>query len=305
MRKKKQQPIFSNLEELDPEAVQKEEIEETDAKVALEKREDSSSGDREFPIEKERDEGTEEKPEDFLQSLASSFVPIPAGAFLMGSPAHEPGRNHDEVQHEITLTTGFYLQVTPVTCRQWITVMEFNPSLFPVKDDESPIQGISWQDCQSFIRKLNDIQEYRYRLPTEAEWEYACRAGSTSAFCNGEITELLCGFDPNLDSVGWYCGNSSRTIHPVGLKNPNGWGLYDMHGHLWEWCQDWYGEYSTSPRVDPRGADSGPGRVIRGGSWFSSAKNCRSACRFHWPPQSGGDFIGFRLVRDTDHDRAD
>lgn len=217
---------------------------------------------------------------------------------MVGSPTVEPGRNSDELQHEVTLTREFYLQTTLVTQQQWTAMMGQNPSSFAEETTDCPVESVSWNECQEFIRRCNEMDEFTYRLPTEAEWECACRAGTVTPLCNGEITEMFCGLDPRLDTVAWYCGNSARKPHPVGTKNPNGWGLYDMHGNLCEWCQDWYGEYPGSPQVDPVGPDNGVGRVVRGGSWFSNAKNCRSACRFHWPPNLKSDFIGFRLVRE-------
>jgi formylglycine-generating enzyme required for sulfatase activity len=237
---------------------------------------------------------------DVFSSPGFSFAAIPAGTFMMGSPEYERGRNPDEARHEVTLTMGFHLQAAPVTQRQWKLVMGTEPSLFREEGDDCPVEGVSWNEVREFMRKLNAMGgEYAYRLPTEAEWEYACRAGTDSAFAEGDITELFCGHDACLDATGWYCCNSGRKVHPVGRKAPNGWGLYDMHGNLCEWCQDWYGEYPAIPRLDPSGAAGGPGRVVRGGSWFSNARNCRSACRFHWAPHSRSDFIGFRLVRES------
>jgi len=231
-------------------------------------------------------------------SLGMFFRYIPAGTFLMGSPEHEPGRNDDEVPHGVTLSAGFYMQITPVTQKQWQAVMGSNPSSCSDQGEDCPVDSVNWQDCQEFIKKLNVLGERAYRLPTEAEWEYACRAGSTTALANGELAALYCEPDPNLDDLAWYCGNSERRSHPVAKKSPNGWGLYDMHGNVAEWCQDWYGPYPGEAQTDPNGPSSGLGRVVRGGSWFSSAKNCRSAARFYWPPQSRSQLqtYGFRLV---------
>lgn len=225
------------------------------------------------------------------------FAYIPPGTFVMGSPEYELGRNNDEGQHEVNITRGFQIQITPVTVKQWRELMGKNPSCFPNPSEECSVDGISWNECQEFIRKLNQQGDATYRLPTESEWEYACRAGSTTSLTNGELTQLFCSLDSILDEVGWYCGNSGRKIHPVGRKHPNAWGLYDIHGNVFEWCHDCYGEYPSTPQEDPHGPVSGPGRVIRGGSWFSSAKSCRSASRSCWPPDSRGDFIGFRLVK--------
>ncbi len=233
-----------------------------------------------------------------FNSLGMSFIYIPPGSFMMGSPEHEPGRNSDETQHEVTLTKAFYIQTTPVTQGQWKALMGNNPSSFINRGDDCPVEQVSWRDCQEFIKRLSALGEGTYRLPTEAEWEYACRAGSPEAFVNGEIVSLFCDFDPNLDLMGWYCGNSDRHTHPVAQKHPNAWGLYDMHGNVLEWCQDWYGDYPLSTEPDPLGPKSGSGRVIRGGSWFSSAKNCRAAFRFISPPNSRSPLLGFRLVRE-------
>jgi formylglycine-generating enzyme required for sulfatase activity len=231
-----------------------------------------------------------------INSLGMAFVLIPAGVFVMGSPEHEPGRYDDEIQHEVTVTQSFYLQVTPVTQGQWRAVMGTNPSSFQDRGEDCPVEQVSWYETQQFIRMLNGRMEGTYRLPTEAEWEYAARAGSTIAFANGEITSLFCDHDANLDDTGWYCGNSGWDTHPVGLKTPNTWGLYDMHGNVYEWCQDWYGSYPTSPLSDPEGPPSGFRKVMRGGSWFSSAKACRLATRLHMSPKSKTAFIGFRVV---------
>jgi formylglycine-generating enzyme required for sulfatase activity len=228
----------------------------------------------------------------------SSFVLIAPGTFAMGSPEYETGRSSDETMHEVTLTKGFYMQKTPVTQGQWEAVMGNNPASFSDGGDDCPVESISWNECQEFIRRLNAGKAGIYRLPTEAEWEYACRAGSSTPFCSGEISELYCAHDPLLSEVGWYCGNSGRKSRLVAQKSPNVWGLYDMHGNVSEWCQDWYGEYGSDSQTDPCGPKSGSAKVIRGGSWFGNAKNCRSASRFYWPPNSRSEFIGLRLVQE-------
>jgi formylglycine-generating enzyme required for sulfatase activity len=230
-------------------------------------------------------------------SLGMSFGYVPAGTFIMGSPEHEPGRNDDEVPHEVTLTTDFYLQTTPVTQGQWQALMGNNPSGFENCGLDCPVEQVSWHECQEFFNRLNAMEEGAYRLPTEAEWEYAARAGSNTAFARGGITALFCDHDPTLDSLGWYCGNSDRQTHPVAQKVPNARGLYDMHGNVYEWCQDWYGEYPPTPLTDPGGPASGTGRVGRGGSWFSSAKTCRSASRLRMSPDSKTPFLGFRVLK--------
>jgi formylglycine-generating enzyme required for sulfatase activity len=236
--------------------------------------------------------GVEEKKE-----VRMEFVRIPPGEFMMGSPENEPGRYSDEKQHKVVLTQGFYMQTTEVTQEQWKSVMGSNPSDF--KDcDQCPVENVSWNDAQEFIRKLNQKEGKEvYRLPTEAEWEYAARAGSRTAFANGDITELECKSDPNLEKMGWYCGNSENKPHAVGQKSPNAWGLYDMHGNVWEWCQDWYGDYPDGTVSDPVGPPTGSNRVGRGGSWDNDAQVCRSADRGRSDPGNRSRNLGFRLLR--------
>ncbi len=231
--------------------------------------------------------------------MEPNFKLISAGTFTMGSPTDEPGRDSDETQHEGTLTKSFYIQTTEVTQGQWKAVMGENPSSFEKCGDDCPVETVSWNDVQEFIEQLNQMEGTdKYRLPTEAEWEYACRAGSTTAFAKGGITETECGYDPNLDAMGWYCGNSDDETHPVAQKDPNDWGLYDMHGNVWEWCQDLKGEYPSSPVSDPTGASSGTYRVLRGGSWPDKAMTCRSAKRLSIYPERRGYDLGFRVARD-------
>jgi formylglycine-generating enzyme required for sulfatase activity len=234
-----------------------------------------------------------------FNSLGMSFVYIPPGSFIMGSPEDEPGRNHDEKQYKVALSRGFYLQSTPVTQRQWQALMGDN-SASSSRGDDCPVENVSWNECQVFIQMLNLLGEGVYRLPTEAEWEYACRGGGPAALGDRELTALFCENDPFLDAVAWYCGNSDRHSHPVALKDPNAWDLYDMHGNVMEWCQDWYGEYPAGEATDPAGAPAGVGKVVRGGSWFSSAKNCRAASRAKWAPNSRSHYLGFRLVKEVE-----
>jgi formylglycine-generating enzyme required for sulfatase activity len=238
-----------------------------------------------------------------INSLGMSLVYVPQGSFIMGSPEDEQGRNEDEVQHKVTITKALYIQNTPVTQGQWKALMGNDPSALGDRGDHFPIEQVSWSDCQEFIKRMNALGEGTYRLPTEAEWEYACRAGSTAAFALGDLTTFFCDHDPILDELGWYCGNSERHTHTVAQKSPNAYGLCDMHGNVCEWCQDWYGVYSIGPEEDPTGPGSGSKRVIRGGSWFSSAKTCRSASRFSWASKQKTPFIGFRLVRELYDER--
>jgi len=204
------------------------------------------------------------------------MIYCPPGEFMMGSPANEEGQEGNETQHRVRLTKGFWLGKYPVTQRQWRSVMGGNPSYF--KGDDLPVETVSWNDCQEFIKKVNAALGCGARLPTEAEWEYACRAGTTGAY----------GGTGNLDEMGWFCDNSGgATTHPVGQKKPNAWGLCDMHGNVWEWCADRYGGYSTGSVSDPQGPASGGRRVLRGGGWSSDARRCRSAGRL-------SDYPGFR-----------
>jgi formylglycine-generating enzyme required for sulfatase activity len=226
------------------------------------------------------------------------FVTIPAGSFIMGSPEDEPGRNPDESQHEVTLTRGFSIQAAPVTQGQWRSVMGTNPSGFSRGGDDCPVDGVSWNDCQEFIRKLNQKGEYWYRLPTEAEWEYACRAGTVTACYAGDVTKkLFSKRDPCLDDIAWYHANAGGKTHPVAEKRPNPWGLFDMLGNVLEWCQDWYGKYPILPQTDPQGVALGAGCVVRGGSWSSPPADCRSARRQFYSPNTRNRFVGLRLVR--------
>jgi formylglycine-generating enzyme required for sulfatase activity len=230
-------------------------------------------------------------------SLGMAFVYIAPGSFMMGSPSDEPGRGNDETQRRVTLTKGFYMQTTEVTQGQWKAVMGNNPSYFKNCGDDCPVENVSWNDVQQFIRKLNQREgSGTYKLPTEVEWEYTARAGSSSAFANGGISELQCGFDSNLDAMGWYCGNSDKRTHPAARKQPNTWGLYDMHGNVYEWCQDWYGNYPSGSVTDPTGPSSGSDRVFRGGSWSYGARNCRSADRYSYTPGYRYNNLGFRIL---------
>ena len=218
----------------------------------------------------------------------------PSGTFMMGSPSTEEGRAKDEVLHRVSLTKGFWLGETPVTQKQWKSVMGGNPS--QCVGEELPVENVSWQDCMNFIKKVNERQGCSMRLPTEAEWEYACRAGTKGPYGGTGV----------LDEMGWYNGcveGETRRIkssHTVGMKKPNAWGLCDMHGNVWEWCSDWYGDYQTEPATDPVGPASGRVRIRRGGSWQDEASVCRSAYRFVFSPTSRHSLLGFRVALDAD-----
>ena len=189
---------------------------------------------------------------------------IEAGTFIMGSPSDESGRDSDETQHQVTLTKGYFMQTTEVTQSQWKEIMGSNPFYFSSCGDNCPVERVSWNDIQKFIQKLNQKESGRhYRLPTEAEWEYAARAGTSTRFFWGNQA------DCSRANYG-YWSEECKSINPGKTKtvksySSNNWGLYDMHGNVWEWCSDWYGNYSSSALVDPIGPTTGSGRVVRGG----------------------------------------
>jgi formylglycine-generating enzyme required for sulfatase activity len=229
----------------------------------------------------------------FTNSLGMTFVLIPAGTFQMGSPPGEAGRFDDERRHQVTISRPFYLQTTQVTQGQWERVMGHNPSFFKKCGKDCPVERVSWHDAQAFIARLNHMEKTdEYTLPTEAEWEYACRAGSTTRFSFGDDAAKL-------GDYAWHGGNSGGTPRPVGQKKPNAWGLYDMHGNVWEWCLDWYGPYPDRPVTDPTGPDVGQFRVLRGGSWdFGYLDLFRCArCNYSFRPTDRYDRRGFRVAR--------
>ena len=228
---------------------------------------------------------------------------IEPGTFLMGSPENELGRYDDEAQHEVTLTQGYWLGKYEVTQVQYRAVMKTNPSEFIGAD--LPVDSVTWYDAKEFCAKLTASEKaagrlpdgYEYTLPTEAQWEYACRAGTTTALNNGKnlSDEYECS---EMDEVGWYAGNGDGKTHPIGQKKPNAWGLYDMHGNVWEWCLDWEGDYPTSAVTDPVGPETGEERVTRGGgsSWYNYARSCRSAIRVYGTPSVCYRNLGFRVA---------
>jgi len=231
-------------------------------------------------------------------SFGMKFVYIPVGTFIMGCPSDELGRDNDEKQHQITLSKGFYMQSTEVTQGQWKAVMRSNPSYFKNCGDDCPVEQVSWNDVQEFIRKLNKQEDGEiYRLPSEAEWEYTCRADSKTAFSNGNISILGCGYDANLDTVGWYCGNSLGKTHKIAQKAPNSWGLYDMHGNVYELCQDLYSRYPSVSIIDSIETNENQEVILKGGSWRNLSRGCRSADRSSILKESNDNVTGFRLVR--------
>jgi formylglycine-generating enzyme required for sulfatase activity len=235
-------------------------------------------------------------------SLGMKFVLIQPGKFMMGSKLSpteiedkyggEAKWYSDETpQHEVTITKPYYIQTTEVTQGQWKAVMGFNPSGLKTCGENCPAEKVSWHDVEEFIKRLNQKEGTdTYRLPTEAEWEYACRAGSVTEFCFGDEKNKL-------DYYAWHNYNSDDWTHHVYRKRPNAWGLYDMHGNVWEWCQDWYSDYPSEPAIDPIGPNSGSHRVSRGGSWRSAAMFCRSPHRYGVDPNYRRPTRGFRLVK--------
>jgi len=221
------------------------------------------------------------------------FMLIPPGTFLMGSPDSDVSNPtafaNETPAHHVTISQPFYLGQYQVTQAQWKALMGNNPSQFTSNPDR-PVDSVSWDDVQMFIKQLNEREGLLYRLPTEAEWEYAARAGTTTAYCFGDDRRRL-------GEYAWYKENAGAQTHPVGTQQPNAWGLYDMHGNVWEWVQDWYGDYAPEPVTDPQGPTSGSFRVFRGGSWNLVAWCCRSAFR-HFDARGirYGD-LGFRLLR--------
>ena len=228
-------------------------------------------------------------------SIGMKLALIPAGEFLMGSPDNDRDAwESEQPKHTVRITKPFYMGVTEVTQEQYERVMGTNPSIF--KGAQLPVERVSWEDAVKFCRELSALPAERsagrvYRLPTEAEWEYACRAGSKTKWSFGDA-------EPSLGEYAWYHSNSGEKTHPVGTKKPNAWGLYDMHGNVWEWCSDWYAEayYANSPLDDPTGATSGSSRVLRGGSWAHNARSCRSAYRDGSTPSDRSNYLGFRLA---------
>jgi formylglycine-generating enzyme required for sulfatase activity len=239
-------------------------------------------------------------------SLGMAFALIPAGAFMMGSPPGEPNRDKDEIQHAVTIRKPFYMLTTEVTREQWWAVM--GKPLFRRRGGENnPVVKVSWFDCAEFIEKLNARKDGTYRLPTEAEWEYACRAGSQEAYAFGETISCDRAMYGNNPLKSEECiryikkmGLPVDACAPVKSYPPNAWGLYDMHGNVWEWCGDWYGAYPSGAVSDPTGPDAGEAKVRRGGSWFKHGWQCRSANRNYAHAGSRLRNLGFRIVREVE-----
>ena len=224
------------------------------------------------------------------------FAWIPPGTFLMGSPpSEEEQKLTEETQHKVTLTKGFYMGVYQVTQEQWQAVMGNNPSHFK-GEKNLPVEQVSWDDCQEFRQTLARKESHKYRLPTEAEWEYACRAGTTTPFHFGEtISTDQANYDGNYVYGKGKKGVYRKKTTPVGSFPPNAWGLYDMHGNVYDWCQDWYGLYGDKETTDPVGPSDGNARVLRGGSWLHHPWLCRSAYRCRHEPGNRSNDVGLRL----------
>ncbi|MGA2256209.1 MAG: formylglycine-generating enzyme family protein [Thermoguttaceae bacterium] len=235
------------------------------------------------------------------RGIKLEIVLVPAGEFMMGSSdSDEDASSREMPQHKVRIKKPFHLGRYLVTQEQWEAVIGSNPSHF--KGSKNPVDLVSWEDCQKFLEELNakiGTQSGEFTLPTEAAWEYACRAGSTTQYCFDDD-------DPKLSEYAWYNANSGNTTHPVGEKKPNAWGLYDMHGNVWEWCQDWYASeyYSKSLVDDPTGPATGSDRVIRGGCWLGPSRGCRSAVRTNLGPELHSSLLGFRVALIPASDRS-
>ena len=223
------------------------------------------------------------------------FVPIPAGRFVMGSPPGESGREAQERQHEVTITRPFDLGRLEVTQRQWQTVMGHNPSRFADSGGDFPVERVSWLDVREFLKRLAVLAPgQRFRLPTEAEWEYACRAGTTTPFNTGAVLATAqANYTPSAGEA-----TPGRRTAKAGSFPPNAWGLHDMHGNVWEWTEDEHCPYKKAAVVDPRAKCGSAVKVIRGGSWYFGADSARCALRYTHRPHDSGFSLGFRVVRE-------
>jgi formylglycine-generating enzyme required for sulfatase activity len=259
--------------------------------------------------------------------VPGTWVTVTAGTFMMGSPPGELGRDTGETQHDVTLTGDFEILSTEVTQGEFDLLMGYNPSYFSGCGGDCPVEAVSWYEAAAYCNELSGgaglSQCYDctgsgasvtcspaaayaspydcpgYRLPTEAEWEYAARAGTTTATYNGDLDVTDCSSSTVLDPIAWYCGNSGGETHEVGTLDANAWGLYDMLGNVWEWCHDWYDDYPSGSVTDPWGSGAGSYRVIRGGSWYSDAGGTRAAGRNGVTPGVRNSDIGFRPVRSS------
>jgi formylglycine-generating enzyme required for sulfatase activity len=232
-----------------------------------------------------------------VEPLSIALVPIPSGAFAMGSASTELGRGTDETLHRVTLTRPFLMARYEVSQAEWRRVMGTSPSQY-APCEQCPVERVNFFETQQFLAALNESQAaYRYRLPSEAEWEYACRAGSTSPFATGEnLTTDEANYNGQFPYATFAKGIFRGHPVPVGSFAPNAWGLSDMHGNVWEWTSDWYGPYSQEALRDPSGPASGEKRSIRGGSWYFDANSSRCALRYTHAPIDRGFSLGFRVA---------
>ena len=224
----------------------------------------------------------------YANGVSFEMVEVRGGTFRMGATSEQGSDAYDGEKpvHSVTLS-GYYIGKTEVTQALWKAVMGSNPSEF--KGDDLPVERVSWYDCQEFIRELNAMTGQNFRLPTEAEWEFACRGGNNSRGYKYSGSNYI-------DNVAWYDGNSEDKTHPVATKLPNELGLYDMSGNVWEWCSDWNGKYSSGAQTNPKGPYDGSYRVIRGGSWIFSVGYCRSSRRYNDIPMYRNYCFGLRLA---------
>ncbi len=222
-----------------------------------------------------------------VNDISFKMIPVEGGTFTMGATSEmEDPDDVEKPTHQVTLSS-YYIGETEVTQALWQAVMGSNPSDF--KGDNLPVEMVSWNDCQTFISKLNALTGKKFRLPTEAEWEFAARGGNQSRHTQYSGSS-------SIDDVAWYWSNYGSKAHPVKTKQPNKLGIYDMSGNVSEWCQDWYGDYSSYAQTNPTGASSGSERVVRGGSWGNFPRDCRSSKRFRNAPEDSGSTVGLRLV---------
>jgi formylglycine-generating enzyme len=236
-----------------------------------------------------------DQPKDFTNSIGMKFVWIKPGSFMMGSPKEEKKRIGNENQHKVTLIRGFYMGVYTVTQEQWQEVMGNNPSCFK-GEKNLPVDSVTWDNCQEFIKKLRTKDRKLYRLPTEAEWEYSCRAGTKTPFYFGQtISTEHANFNGNFTYGNGKQGAYRGKTTTVGIFSANAWGLHDMHGNVSQWCQDWYGDYPQKDVVDPTGPEKSKLRVLRGGSWLINPEHCRSAYRLGTEPGYRFHDFGLRV----------
>ena len=223
-----------------------------------------------------------------VNGVSFEMVGVEGGTFRMGATSEQEGEanSNEKPVHSVTLSS-YYIGKTEVTQALWQAVMGSNPSYF--KGADLPVESVSWGDCQEFIRKLNTMTGQNFRLPTEAEWEFACRGGNNSRGYKYSGSN-------NLGSVAWYDDNSGNKTHSVATKSPNELGIYDMSGNVWEWCSDWYGDYSSDAQTNPKGPVSGSDRVCRGGSWYFIVRYCRSSNRLNGNSTNRYNYLGLRLA---------